>query len=113
MYSTINLIGSTKFESTFRELEEELSLNGYLVFSPLVYNQSGSNPGCGIDTKVILDNEANLKTNKSDIVFVVDVDGYVGSSTKNQIEHAKLLNKPILYYSKGDLNKLIEELAKC
>ncbi len=113
MYSTINLIGSTKYETIFRELEEKLSLNGYLVFSPLVYNQSGNNPSCGLDKKLVLDNEANLKTNKSDIVFVVDVDGYIGNSTSNQIEHAKLLNKPILYYSKGDINKLIKELANC
>lgn len=106
MYSIITLIGSTKFEQIFRTLEEKLSLKGYLVFSPLVYNQSGDNPKCGIDHKKILDTEAKLKINHSDIVFVVDKNGYIGSSTKDQIEHAKLLNKPILYYSNGDIDKL-------
>lgn len=107
MYSVINLIGSTKYKELFRELEEKLSISGYLVFSPLVYNQTGDKPECGEDIKLILDNEANLKTNKSDIVFVVDKDGYIGNSTRKQIEHASLLNKTILYYSKGDLSKLI------
>lgn len=109
MYSVISLIGSTKFEKTFKKLEIDLSINGYLVFSPLVYNQSGFKPECGEETKKILDNEAILKIDKSDIVFVVDVDGYIGNSTKKQIEHALLINKRVLYYSKGDLSKLISE----
>lgn len=106
MYSVVCLIGSTKYEELFRELEVKLSISGYLVFSPLVYNQSGDTPGCGEDIKKILDHEAELKINKSDIVVVVDKDGYIGSSTRKQLEHAILLNKPVLYYSKGDLEKL-------
>ena len=51
MYSVVCLIGSTKYEGLFRELEVTLSLAGYLVFSPLVYNQSGDNPECGEDVK--------------------------------------------------------------
>lgn len=108
MYSVVSLIGSTRYKDLFRELEGKLSINGYLVFSPLVYNQSGDNPECGRDVKEILDIEAKLKISKSDIVLVVDgEDGYVGSSTKAQIEHALLLNKTVLYYSKNELNKLI------
>lgn len=107
MYSVINLIGSTKYKDLFRELEEKLSIAGYLVFSPLVYNQTGDNPECGEEVKKILDIEANLKSNISDIVFVVDKDGYIGNSTRKQVEHATLLNKTVLYYSKGDLSKLI------
>ncbi|MBQ8131994.1 MAG: hypothetical protein IJ193_05845 [Bacilli bacterium] len=106
MYSVICLIGSTKYESLFRELEEKFSIAGYLVFSPLVYNQSGINPECGEKVKEILDHEAELKINKSDIVFVVDQDGYIGSSTRKQLDHALLLNKPVFYYSKGDFEKL-------
>ncbi len=106
MYSVICLIGSTKYESLFRKLEEDFSLAGYLVFSPLVYTQSGNNPKCGIDKKEILDREAELKIQKSDLVFVVDQDGYIGSSTRKQLNHALLLNKPVFYYSKGDFEKL-------
>ena len=36
----------------------------------------------------------------------LDKDKYIGSSTKNQIEYAKFLNKRVLYYSKGDVKKL-------
>ena len=105
MYSVICLIGSTRFESIFRELEKVLTLKGYLVFSPLVYNQSGEVPGCGEKEKEIIDIATKLKINHSDIVLVVDEDGYIGKSTADQVKHALLLNKPVLYYSK-DVDKL-------
>jgi dienelactone hydrolase len=106
MYNIVVLIGSTKFVEDFRKVEEELSLKGYLVFTPSVFNQSGDKPGCGEDAKKILDTAAKMKISRSDIVFVIDKDKYIGKSTKDQINYAKLLNKPILYYSKGDVTKL-------
>ena len=106
MYSVVLLIGSTKFKELFLEVEERLSLRGYLVFTPSVYNQSGEVPECGADTNQILDTAAKMKVCRSDIVIVIDKDGYIGSSTKKQIEWAELLNKPVLYYSHGDVDKL-------
>lgn len=35
----------------------------------------------------------------SDAILVVNVDNYIGSSTKNEIEFAKSLNKEIIYYT--------------
>lgn len=102
MYSVVLLIGSTKFKEVFLEVEEKLALRGYLVFTPSVYNQSGEVPECGVDTKKILDTAAKMKVCRSDIVIV----SYIGKSTKNQIEWAELLNKPVLYYSHGDVDKL-------
>ena len=106
MYSVVLLIGSTKFKDVFLEVEVKLALKGYLVFTPSVYNQSGEVPGCGVETKKILDTAAKMKVCRSDIVIVIDKDGYIGSSTKKQIEWAELLNKPVLYYSHGDVEKL-------
>lgn len=87
-------------------MEEELSLKGYLVFTPSVYSKSGTNPECGMDVKKILDKAAKMKIARSEIVIVIDEDGYIGESTNDQIAFANLLNKPVLYYSKGDLEKL-------
>ena len=106
MHTNICLIGSTKFKSVFRELEVSLSMKGYIVFSPLVYNQTGDIPLCGIENKVILDYVQKEKIRQSDLVLVIDKDNYVGSSTQKQLEYAKFLNKRVLYYSKGDVNKL-------
>lgn len=35
----------------------------------------------------------------SDAILVVNVDNYIGSSTKSEIEFAKSLNKEIIYYT--------------
>ena len=106
MHTNICLIGSTKFEEIFIELEVSLSIKGYIVLSPLVYNQTGENPLCGEENKIILDYVQKEKIRQSDLVLVIDKDKYIGSSTKNQIEYAKFLNKRVLYYSKGDVKKL-------
>ena len=37
------------------------------------------------------------KINLSDAIFVVNVDGYIGESTKSEIEYAKEHNKEIIY----------------
>lgn len=106
MHTNICLIGSTRFEGIFRELEVSLSIKGYIVLSPLVYNQTGENPLCGEENKIILDYVQKEKIRQSDLVLVIDKDKYIGYSTKNQIEYAKFLNKRVLYYSKGDVKKL-------
>ena len=106
MHTNIWLIGSIKFEAIFRELEVSLSIKGYIVLSPLVYNQTGENPLCGEENKIILDYVQKEKIRQSDLVLVIDKDKYIGYSKKNQIEYAKFLNKRVLYYSKGDVKKL-------
>ena len=35
----------------------------------------------------------------SDAIFVCNINGYIGESTKNEIEYAKKLNKEIMYYN--------------
>ena len=60
----------------------------------------------------MLDEVQKAKINYSHIVLVVDKDGYIGSSTKEQIRHAEFLNKPIFYYSQGDEKKLLERGMK-
>ena len=39
------------------------------------------------------------KIKLSDAILVVNVDNYVGSSTKSEIEFAESLNKEIIYYT--------------
>ena len=95
-----------KFDFNVSYLEVSLSIKGYIVLSPLVYNQTGENPLCGEENKIILDYVQKEKIRQSDLVLVIDKDKYIGYSTKNQIEYAKFLNKRVLYYSKGDVKKL-------
>ena len=45
------------------------------------------------------------KIELSDAIFVVTKDGYIGNSTKNEIEYAKSLGKEILYSEKNEIIK--------
>lgn len=42
------------------------------------------------------------KIDMADEIFVIDFNGYVGSSTSKEIEYAKKTNKSVRYYSKGN-----------
>ena len=39
------------------------------------------------------------KIKLSNAILVVNVDGYIGESTKSEIEYAKALDKEIIYYT--------------
>ena len=48
-------------------------------------------------TKKMLDGMHRQKIDMSDAIFVINVNGYIGESTKNEIEYAKSKNKEIIY----------------
>lgn len=55
--------------------------------------------------KVLIDRLHKDKIEMSRAIFVIDVGGYIGESTKSEIDHAMDLGLPIYYYSHGDLIK--------
>ena len=57
------------------------------------------NYGENIDekTKQMLDKMHKQKIDMSDEIYVINLDGYIGESTKNEIEYAKINGKKINY----------------
>ena len=47
--------------------------------------------------KAMLDELHKRKIDLADRVFVINVDGYIGDSTRSEIEYTKRLGKPIHY----------------
>jgi hypothetical protein len=101
----ITLCGSTKFKKQFREAEASLTLQGHIVISLGFFEQSE-----GI--KITEEQESMFKEmhfkkiDMADEIFIIDVNGYIGSSTSKEIEYAKKTNKSVHYYSKGiDINR--------
>lgn len=45
----------------------------------------------------MLDDMHKRKIDMADEIFVINVDGYIGSSTRSEIEYAKATGKPIHY----------------
>ena len=48
----------------------------------------------------MLDEMHRQKIDMSDVIYVINVNGYIGESTKNEIEYAKSKNKEIFYLEK-------------
>ena len=78
------------------KISEELELKkGYAVIQ-CIYNVDGLKYE-GLDVKA-LDKIHRKKIDISDAIYVVNIDGYIGDSTKNEIEYALKNGKEVIYH---------------
>ncbi len=105
-YKVVTLCGSTRFKDEFYQVQKELTLKECIVISVGLFGHSGDeevwenmDEGTLTKTKIMLDDMHKRKIDMADEIFVIDVNGYIGESTKSEIEYAKKHNKPIIYYS--------------
>ena len=95
-YKIITLIGSTKFKDDFIKVKEQLTLQGFIVLSLGVFSQY-DNIKLSADQLNMLSDIQNKKIEMADEIFVINKNGYIGDSTKTEIEFAKSLGKKINY----------------
>ena len=95
-YNIITLCGSIKFKEEFIKVQEKLTLDGNIVLTPNFFNNIKK---ADIDekTKQMLDEMHKQKIDLSDEIYVINLNGYIGESTKREIEYAKLKNKKVSY----------------
>ena len=96
-YKVITLCGSTRFKDAFMETQKRLTLEGNIVISVGLFGHSGDDEVWNEGTKEMLDDMHKRKIDLADEIFIINVGGYVGSSTKSEIEYAKMMGKPVKY----------------
>lgn len=103
-YKIVTLCGSTKFKKEFLEVQKKLTLLGYIVISVGLFGHSGDNEvwenmdeGTLTKTKSMLDDMHKRKIDLSDMIYVINVSGYIGESTRSEIEYAKSTGKEVRY----------------
>ena len=96
-YKVITLCGSTRFKDAFMKTQKRLTLEGNIVISVGLFGHSGDNEVWTAGTKEMLDDMHKRKIDMADEIFVINVGGYIGSSTRSEIEYAKVNGKPINY----------------
>ena len=96
-YKVITLCGSTRFKDEFMEVQKRLTLEGNIVISVGLFGHSGDNEVWIEGTKEMLDDMHLRKIDMADEIYVINVDGYIGTSTRNEIEYAKRTGKTIRY----------------
>jgi hypothetical protein len=92
------LCGSTRFVEAWKAETRRLSLEGKIVLSVGVLIHAGAEPiKEGTSEKFLLDQLHKRKIDLADEVFVLNVGGYVGDSTRSEIEYAERTGTPVSY----------------
>jgi len=93
----ITLCGSTKFEEKYREINAKLTLEGNVVLSCGVFNYKNPDKE---DKRDLLQAIHRQKIDMADEIFIINVDGYIGKHTAEEIEYTKKIGKKINYLEK-------------
>ena len=103
-YPVITLCGSTRFKNEFYAAQKRLTLEGNIVISVGLFGHSGDEEVWdGMDegtlgkTKAMLDYMHKRKIDMADSIFVINVGGYIGESTKSEIAYALEHGKKVEY----------------
>jgi hypothetical protein len=96
-YKIITLCGSTRFKDEFIAEQKRLTLEGNIVISVGLFGHSGDEEVWTERTKVMLDDMHKRKIDLADEIFIINPGGYIGSSTRSEIEYAILTDKPVNY----------------
>ena len=97
-FPVITLCGSTKFKDTFELVNKQFTMGGFVVISVGVFGHSDQSIQDELEQiKPQLDAIHKQKIDMADAIFVINVDGYIGESTKSEIEYAKRQGKKVFY----------------
>lgn len=104
MPKVVCLCGSTRFMEAFQKANLNETLKGNIVLSIGCNTKSdvelfsAQNRDAEFEeTKRKLDELHKRKIDLADEVFVLNVNGYIGESTRSEIEYAEAHNKPVRY----------------
>lgn len=96
-YKVITLCGSTRFKDEFLATQKRLTLEGNIVISVGLFGHSGDNEVWTEGTKAMLDEMHLRKIDMADEIFVINIGGYIGESTRREIAYATKTGKVIKY----------------
>ena len=87
------LVGSVRFADTFAWLYEQESLKGKIVLYPILTPNARLSP----EQLAVCESLHRQKILLSDEVLVVNVDGYQGEGTQNEVAYALSHGKRVRY----------------
>ena len=102
MPKIVCLCGSTRFYEQFQRANYDETMAGRIVLSVGFFmhrpdSAHGETLGCTPEQKRALDELHKRKIDLADEVLVLNVGGYIGESTRSEIEYAERLKMPIRY----------------
>jgi len=91
------LCGSTRFGRAFAEANKAETLAGHIVLTIGCDRHSDSELGITPEQKCRLDELHLRKIDLADEVLVLNLGGYLGESTRNEIAYARRTGKPVRF----------------
>ena len=93
------LCGSTRFMEAFFEVGWQLTLEGKIVLSVGVCKHAEDHGGEALGQEVAdrLDELHCRKIDLADRVMILNVGGYIGESTRRELDYARSLGKPVTF----------------
>lgn len=100
--TVVCLCGSTRFYKEFVEANYRETMAGKIVLSVGFYPHSsgqvhGEGVGCDDEQKKKLDELHKRKIDRADEVLILNVGGYIGSSTRSELEYAQRLGRRVRF----------------
>ena len=92
VYKIVTLCGSIRFKDDFVEVQNELTLQGNIVISIEFFATDLSDK-----QKSMLDDMHKTKIDMAQEIFVINKGGYIGHSTKDEIDYAIKTGKTVKY----------------
>ena len=118
-YKVITLCGSTRFKEQFMEAQKRLTLEGNIVISVGLFGHAGDqevwdgmDEGTLSKTKEMLDDMHKRKIDMADEIYVINVGGYIGDSTRSEIQYAEAHGKPVRYYQDTRKEEMLSQLSE-
>ena len=110
-FKVITLCGSTRFKDEFLEAQKRLTLEGNIVISVGLFGHSGDDVVWTDGVKDMLDRQHLAKIDLADEIFVINVGGYIGDSTRREIAYAEFKGKTIKYMENSKKTSIYENYA--
>ena len=88
-YKVVTLCGSTRFKEQYIEVQKRLTLEGCIVISVGLFGHSGDEEVWKFGTKEMLDDMHLRKIDMADEIFVINVGGYIGESTRGESQRGR------------------------
>ncbi len=83
-------------------VQKKLTLEGNIVISVGLFGHSGDDEVWTPGMKEMLDNMHKRKIDMADAIYVINVGGYIGESTRSEIEYALRNGKKVYYLEPVD-----------
>ena len=95
---TYTICGSMKFAEDMKKIAYDLEISKDIRYNILQYVYCEDNIVPTEDELLKLEDAHYRKIDLSDGIYVVNMDGYIGTSVKKEIEYAERHGKEVLYH---------------